>query len=203
MIAKLTGLIDSIEESSLIIDVNGVGYLVCCSGQTLRNIGAIGERVILFIETVMRQESLQLFGFATLEEQACFRLITTVQGVGMRMGLSLLTALPSLEIYRAIAAQDKASLMRAEGVGPKLASRMLTELKDKIPEEIGFISNANMPMTTLSPAIQEAVSALVNLGYRRLDAVTAITKASQQLGEGAGLNDLIKQGLSALARTGS
>jgi holliday junction DNA helicase RuvA len=203
MIAKLTGLIDTLGENFLIIDVNGVGYFVSCSGQTLRNSGSRGERVTLLIETVMRAESLQLFGFATIEEQDCFRLLTTVQGVGMRMGLALLSALPPIEIYRAIASQDKESLTRADGVGPKLASRILTELKDKIPAEIGFISNANTITTSLSPSIQEAVSALVNLGYRRLDAVTAVTKAHQHLGEGTSLNDLIRHGLSTLARTGT
>lgn len=203
MIAKLTGLIDTLGENFLIIDVNGVGYFVSCSGQTLRNVGSRGERITLLIETVMRAESLQLFGFSTLEEQDCFRLLTTVQGVGMRMGLALLSALPPVEIYRAIASQDKESLTRADGVGPKLASRILTELKDKIPADIGFISNTNTMSTSLAPSIQEAVSALVNLGYRRLDAVTAVTKAYQHLGAEASLNDLIRQGLSTLARTGT
>lgn len=202
MIAKLTGIIDTLGENTLILDVNGVGYLVSCSSQTLRSIGSRGERLTLFIETVMRAESLQLYGFSSKEEQDCFRLLTTVQGVGMRMGLSLLSTLSPNEVFQAIAAQDKSSLTRAEGVGPKLASRILTELKDKIPAEIGFISNHAIP-TSLSPSIQEAVSAFVNLGYRRLDAVTAISKAQQQLGEEASLNDLIRQGLSFLARTGT
>ncbi len=203
MIAKLTGNVDSFGESSLIIDVNGVGYLVSCSSQTLGNVGSRGDKVTLLIETVMRAESLQLFGFATNEEQDCFRLLTTVQGVGMRMGLSILSAMPTVEIYRAIAAQDKASLTRADGVGPKLASRILTELKDKVPAELGFVSNSNSTPSSLSSAAQEAVSALVNLGYRRLDAVTAVTKAQQQMGEDTSLNELIRVGLSALSRTGT
>lgn len=202
MIAKLTGIIDTFGENTLIIDVNGVGYLVSCSSQTLRNVGSQGERITLFIETVMRAESLQLYGFGSTEEQACFRLLTTVQGVGMRMGLALLSALPSTEIYQAIASQDKETLTRADGVGPKLASRILTELKDKIPSEIGFLPHSNRISSSLPAHVQEAVSALVNLGYRRLDAVTAISKAQQQLGD-ASLNDLIRQGLSFLARTGT
>ena len=107
------------------------------------------------------------------------------------------------DIYQAIAAQDKDTLTRADGVGPKLASRILTELKDKIPADIGFTSNIPLFPSSLSPNVEEAVSALVNLGYRRFEAVTAISKAQQQLGEDASLNDLIRQGLSLLARSGT
>ncbi len=203
MIAKLTGVIDTIGENFLILDVNGVGYLVSCSSRTLTSIGAKGERAVLFIETVMRAESLQLYGFGSHEEQDCFKLMTTVQGVGMRMGLSLLSALAPNDIYRAIASQDKATLTRADGVGPKLASRILTELKDKIPTEISFASNVYTHPSSLSPSTEEAVSALVNLGYRRIEAVTAVSKAQQTLGEEAPLNDLIRGGLSHLARSGT
>ena len=203
MIAKLTGLIDTIGDTFLILDVNGVGYLISCSSRTLSNIGAKGDRAVLLIETVMRAESLHLYGFGSREEQDCFRLLTTVQGVGMRMGLALLSALAPSDIYQAIAAQDKTTLTHADGVGPKLASRILTELKDKIPGNIPFTSNVTSLPSSLSPNVQEAVSALVNLGYRRLEAVTAITKAQHHLGEDASLNDLIRQGLSQLARSGT
>src|SRR5579863_5676597 len=135
MIAKLTGVIDTVGDTYLILDVSGVGYFVSCSSRTLASIGAKGERVVLFIETIMRAESLHLYGFGSKEVQDCFRLITTVQGVGMRMGLSLLSALSPVDIYQAIATQDKTTLTRADGVGPKLASRILTELKDKISAE--------------------------------------------------------------------
>jgi len=203
MIAKLTGLLDTIEETFLILDVGGVGYLVSCSRRTLSNIGKKGEKATLLIETLMRAESLQLYGFGTQEEQDCFRLLTTVQGVGVRMALALLSALSPHDIYQAIASQDKEILTRADGVGPKLASRILTELKDKIPAELSFTSNVYPLPSSLSPTIEEAVSALVNLGYRRLEAVTSISKAQQQLGEDASLNDLIRQGLSLLARSGT
>jgi len=203
MIAKLTGLIDSIGDTFLILDVNGVGYFVSCSSRTLSTIGSKGERAMLLIETVMRAESLHLYGFGSREEQDCFRLLITVQGVGMRMGLALLSALAPSDIYQAIAAQDKTTLTRADGVGPKLASRILTELKDKIPGDIRFTSNVTSLPSSLSPPVQEAVSALVNLGYRRLEAVTAISKAQQNLSEDASLNDLIRQGLSLLARSGT
>lgn len=203
MIAKLTGLLDTLGETSLVLDVNGVGYLVSCSSRTLSHVGESGQKVTLFIETIMRAESLQLFGFESREEQDCFRLLTTVQGVGMRMALALLSALSSQDIYQAIATQDKTTLTRADGVGPKLASRIVTELKDKVPKEIGFASNVYPLSSSLSPSLEEATSALVNLGYRRMEAVTAISKAQQTLGTEASLNDLIRQGLSTLARSGT
>ena len=203
MIAKLTGNIDTIGETFVILDVGGVGYCVSCSSRTLGNLGSKGDRAVLLVETVMRAESLHLYGFGTQEEQNCFRLLITVQGVGMRMALSLLSAFSPTEIYQAIASQDKALLTRAEGVGPKLSSRILTELKEKIPTELAFSSQVHTFPSSLSPSLEEAVSALVNLGYRRLEAVTAIHKAQQKLGEDATLNDLIRQGLSLLARTGT
>jgi holliday junction DNA helicase RuvA len=203
MIAKLTGLIDTLGDTFLILDVNGVGYLISCSSRTLSTIGVKGERAVLLIETVMRAESLHLYGFGSMDEQNCFRLLITVQGVGMRMGLALLSALAPSDIYQAIAAQDKTTLTRADGVGPKLATRILTELKDKIPEDISFTSNVTSLPSSLSPNVQEAVSALVNLGYRRLEAVTAVSKAQQRLSEDASLNDLIRQGLSLLSRSGT
>lgn len=203
MIAKLTGLIDAIEDTFLILDVGGVGYLVSCSRRTLSNIGTKGQKATLFIDTVMRAESLHLYGFEVRAEQDCFRLLITVQGVGMRMALALLSTLSPDEIYQAIASQDKTTLIRAEGVGPKLANRILTELKDKVPTELGFSSNVYPLPSSLPPTVEEAVSALVNLGYRRLEAVTAISKTQQQLGEEATLNELIRQGLSFLARGGT
>jgi Holliday junction DNA helicase RuvA len=203
MIAKLTGILDTFNDTSLIIDVNGVGYLVYCSSRSLGSLGHKGEPVTLFIETLMRSESLQLYGFKTQEEQACFNLLTTVQGVGARMGLSLLSAFCPTDIYQAIAAQDKAVLTRADGVGPKLASRIATELKDKVPTLLGGGVSSSTPYpSSLAPLVEEAVSALVNLGYRRLEAVTAISKLNQQETV-TSLHDLIRQGLSLLARTGT
>jgi Holliday junction DNA helicase RuvA len=203
MIAKLNGLVDTIGDTFLILDVNGVGYLVSASRRTLSQVGAQGTRVTLFIETVMRAESLHLYGFESREEQDCFRLLTTVQGVGMRMAMALLSTLSSSEIYQAIGAQDKTMLTRADGVGPKLASRIVTELKDKIPIDIVYTSNVYPHPSSLSPMVEEAVSALVNLGYRRIEAVTAVSKAQQHLGDEMALNDLIRQGLSLLSRSGA
>jgi len=202
MIAKLAGVIDTIGETSLILDVRGVGYFIACSNRTLSTIGLKGEQATLFIETIMRAESLHLYGFKDQTEQDCFRLLTTVQGVGMRMGLALLSALSPTDIYQAIAAQDKAILTRADGVGPKLASRIVTELKDKTPKELAYTATV-YPLPSSTPMVQEAVSALVNLGYRRFEAMTAVNKAQQDLGETAPLNDLIRQGLSLLSRSGT
>jgi len=200
VIAKLTGVIDTLSDTSLIIDVNGVGYLVSASSRTLGSLGSPGTRATLYIDTVVREESFQLFGFETQEEQTCFRLLITVQGVGMRMALSLLSALSPLDIYQAIGAQDKTMLTRAEGVGPKLATRMMTELKDKIPETQGLMGGKVLSYpSSLAPQLEEAVSALVNLGYRRLEAVTALSRLESDLS----LNDLIRQGLSLLSRSGT
>lgn len=199
MIAKLTGLIDTIGETSLILDVNGVGYLVSCSSRTLNTLTQ-GEQATLYIETIMRAESLHLYGFKEAAEQDCFRLLTTVQGVGNRMALSLLSALSPSDIYQAIGAQDKTTLTRADGVGPKLASRIVTELKDKVPKDLAYTATTYTHPVS-SPLIDEAASALINLGYRRFEAMTALHKAQQELGDSATLNDLIRQGLSLLARS--
>lgn len=202
MIAKLTGILDTLNETALILDVRGVGYLVSCSSRTLNTIGLQGEQVTLFIETIMRSESIHLYGFKDQAEQDCFRLLTTVQGVGTRMGLALLSALSPHDIYQAIASQDKTILTRADGVGPKLASRMVTELKDKVPKDLVHMATV-YPLPSSTPLVQEALSALVNLGYRRFEAMTALHKAQQDLGETATLNDLIRQGLSLLSRRGA
>lgn len=200
MIAKLTGLIDTIGETSLILDVGGVGYLVSCSSRTLSTIGHTREQTTLYIETIMRAESLHLYGFKDHAEQDCFRLLTTVQGVGNRMALALLSALSAAEIYQAISAQDKTMLTRADGVGPKLASRIVTELKDKVPQDLAYgVAVHSHPSS--SPLTEEAVSALTNLGYRRFEAMTAVHKAQQDLGDTAALNDLIRQGLKQLSRS--
>ena len=203
MIAKLTGQVDSLGESFLILDVNGVGYLLSCSSRTLSNCGAIGESITLFVETVMRQESLQLYGFGTKEERDTFRLLTTVQGVGMRMALSLLSALSPAEIFQAVEAQDKTLLTRAEGVGPKLANRMITELKDKVPTELGYGVHVTPSSSSTDPLLEEAASALVNLGYRRPEIMIALTKAQKNLPANFDLQGLIRQGLSHLSQRAS
>lgn len=200
MIAKLTGLIDEITENTLILDVGGVGYLVFCSSRALNHMGQQGTQATLFIETIMRAESLQLYGFQDAREQTCFRLLTTVQGVGNRMALSLLSSLSPMDIYQAIGAQDKTCLTRADGVGPKLANRIVAELKDKIPKDLVLMTTPHV-LASASPQVDEALSALTNLGYRRFEAMAALHKAQQDLGETATLNDLIRQGLSLLSRS--
>lgn len=203
MIAKLTGLIDSIHDTFLVLDVRGVGYLVSCSSRTLGAIGHKGEQATLFIETVMKETSLNLYGFQTTDEQTCFRLLITVQGVGMRMAMALLSALSPVDIYQAIATQDKDSLTRADGVGPKLASRIVGELKDKIPATTPFSATLYTRQSVQSPSLEDATSALVNLGYRRIDAITAVSKAQSHVGEEAPLNELIRKSLSLLERSGT
>lgn len=203
MIAKLTGLIDSIHDTFLVLDVKGVGYLVSCSSRTLGAIGNTGDQATLFIETVMKETSLSLYGFSTTHEQACFRLLITVQGVGMRMAMALLSALSPIDIYQAIGTQDKDSLTRADGVGPKLATRIMGELKDKIPENTHFTAPPLTHSFALSSNLEDATSALVNLGYRRIDAITAVSKAQSHVNDDAPLSELIRKSLNLLERSGT
>jgi Holliday junction DNA helicase RuvA len=199
MIAKLKGLIDSVRETSLIIDVQGVGYLVSCSRKTIAQMPEPGLATTLYIETVLRQDMLQLFGFADMAEKEWFNLLTTVQGVGMKVALAILSVLSPPELHQALTNQDKAMFARADGVGPKLAARITNELKDKRP--IGFVMGTLhiLPHRTL-PAQEEAISALTNLGYRRQEAVDAVAQACQNQDVIPPVEDLIRIGLSKLAR---
>ena len=203
MIARLKGLLEDIGLDSIIVDVNGVGYLVSCSQKTLSALGPKGSPVNLWIETLMRAESLQLFGFSAPAEQTCFLKLLTVQGVGARMALSLLSTFSPEELIRAIAFQDKTSLTRADGVGPKLASRLITELKDKFDK--GFEGIELKPTTSsslggLPSHFEDAISALVNLGYRKGDVTEVLVKERKTLPEDAALEDWIRLGLSHLAK---
>jgi len=203
MIARLKGLLEDVGVDSVIVDVNGVGYLVSCSQNTLSALGPQGSPVSLWIETLMRAESLQLFGFHNKAEQTCFLKLLTVQGVGARMALSLLSALSPEDLIRAIAFQDKAALTRADGVGPKLANRMITELKDKFDK--GFEGVELKPTTGnsiggLPTHFEDAISALVNLGYRKGDVTEILVKERKTLSEDASLEDWIRLGLSHLAK---
>ena len=203
MIARLKGILDEIGADSLILDVNGVGYLVSCSQKTLGGVGPKGSTVSLWIETLMRAESLLLYGFLEKAEQTCFLKLLTVQGVGARMALSLLSSLTPEELIRAIAFQDKALLTRADGVGPKLASRLITELKEKF--EKGFEGIELKPATSsdlggLPSAFEDAISALVNLGYRKGDVTEVLIRERKTLPESALLQDWIRLGLSHLAK---
>lgn len=204
MIAKLKGLVDELGEDWVVIDVNGVGYMVFCSGKTLARLPKAGEATSLFIETHVREDHIHLYGFADTSERDWFKLLTTVQGVGAKVGLAILSALTAEDIVHAIAAQDKKALTRANGVGPKVATRILTELKDKAGGIV--ISSAAQSQTGASSAAgsfggapAEAASALVNLGYGRSDALAAISRANKKLGGEGDLQDLIREGLAELS----
>ncbi len=201
MIARLSGVLGEIGEVSAIIDVGGVGYLVFCSGRTLSRMPSVGEAVRVEVETHVREDHIHLYGFIDAAERSWFRLLTTVQGVGARVGLAILSVLTADELVQAIAAQDKAAVARANGVGPKLAARIVTELRDKV----GGMSLGSVAGTaeTVSPSVnngEEAISALVNLGYTRGDAFNAIAKAGKQLGDQAALDALIRFGLQEMSQ---
>jgi Holliday junction DNA helicase RuvA len=197
MIAKLAGLLDSAASDSAVIDVGGVGYLVFCSARTLAQMPIKGAPVSLLIETHVREDHIHLYGFADTGERDWFRLLTTVQGVGARLALAILGVLGPDDLVRAIAASDKAGLARAPGVGPKLAGRIAAELKDKVGSITLGPAAASLPD---QGAEADAVSALVNLGYRRAEAFEAVVAASRRLGGGAPVGALIRAGLQALSQ---
>ena len=203
MIAKLKGVVDSVDEGSAVIDVNGVGYLVSASSRTLRDL-AVGGAATLLVETIVREDAIALYGFLATAERDWFRILTTVQGVGARVALSILSTLSPDEIARAIAAGDRASLSRPAGVGPKLAARLVTELKDKAAA-FGVAPAPARATDTSAPVVaasvnEDAVSALVNLGYRRVEAFGAVARVTQRLGPDAPLDAVIRGGLQELAR---
>ncbi len=195
MIAMLAGVVDQATVDGIVLDVNGVGYLVFASSRTLTKAPPRGEPLRLLIETQVREDHIHLFGFIDEAEREWFRLLTTVQGVGAKIALGLLSAAAPAQLAAAIAAQDRAVLTEAEGVGPKLAQRILNELKDKV----GGVS-LGPTGTPQKGATTEAVSALVNLGYARGDAYGAVAAAARQLGAEAPLDALILSGLKELAR---
>ena len=204
MIGKLTGVVDSTGEDWVIVDVGGVGYVLFCSSRTLTRLGAPGEPARLWVETHVREDHIHLFGFVDQAERDWFRLLSTVQGVGARMALAILSVLPPEELVRAIASQDKAALTRANGVGPKLGQRIVTELKDKVGAiEWGgdriVLAEAGVPDDAQRQPPDDAVSALINLGYRRTEAFGAVAKAARELGPEATLEGLIREGLKELS----
>jgi Holliday junction DNA helicase RuvA len=203
LIAKLKGVIESVDDGSAVVDVNGVGYLVSASSRTLRDL-VVGQLATVLVETIVREDAIALYGFLETAERDWFRILTTVQGVGARVALSILSTLSPDEIARAIAAGDKASLSRPAGVGPKLAARLATELKDKAAA-FGVSPAPARGAAAAAPAMpgsinEDAVSALVNLGYRRVEAFGAVARVAQRLGEGAPLDQVIRAGLQELAR---
>ena len=205
MIGKLTGVLDSYGEDFIVVDVHGVGYLVHCSARTLQALPAEGEAVTLAIETHVREDQIRLFGFLSDIEREWFRLLQTVQGVGTKVALSILSTHKPADLASAIALRDKATITRAPGVGPKVAERIVTELKDKAPA----YSALDPAVMRLSGALDEsraprpvadAVSALVNLGYGQPQAAAAIAAAARTAGDGADTKSLIRLGLKEIAK---
>jgi holliday junction DNA helicase RuvA len=198
VIARLRGRLDTIGDDHAVIDVGGVGYQVVCSANTLAALPGAGEAADLHVETQLRAESITLYGFKDPAERAWFRLLQTVQGVGARVALAVLSILTPEQLARALAAQDRAALTRASGVGPRLAGRIMGELRDRL---------VDLPLPAAATAIPgppggaaaDAVSALINLGYGRSEAHAAIAKAAATLGEQAAVDALIRTGLQELA----
>jgi Holliday junction DNA helicase RuvA len=205
MIGKLKGIVDSYGEDYVLLDVNGVGYQVHCSARTMQGLPGPGEAATLSIETYVREDQIKLFGFTSDSEREWFRLLQTVQGVGAKVALSVLSTLKVSELATAISMRDRGSVQRAPGVGAKVAERIVTELKDKVPA----FASVDPAAVHLAGALDEkraprpvmdAVSALVNLGYGQPQAAAAIAAASRNAGEGADVATLIRQGLKELAR---
>ena len=204
MIGKLKGVIDSLDEETIILDVNGVGYLVSASARTLRAIPAVGEPAELLIETHVREDAIRLYGFLTAGEREWFRLLQSVQGVGAKVALGILGALSADALSAAVARQDKAMMARAPGVGPKLAARLVLELKDKAPAlgvaDFGHAEAGFERAPKLAKAAEDAVLALVGLGYGQPQAAAAVARISAQLGPAAETAALIRAGLKELAQ---
>jgi holliday junction DNA helicase RuvA len=198
MIARLTGTLAETASDHAVIDVGGVGYLVLASTRTLSAIGPAGGTVMLFTELQVREDAMTLFGFGSAGEREWFRLLTGVQGVGGKVALNILSALDAEELSRAVGTQDKAMVARANGVGPKLAERIVRELKDKVGGvalgSVGAVSKAAGGITA------DAVSALTGLGFRPGEANAAVVAAENELGEGAGLDALVRLALKKAAK---
>ncbi|BCW90347.1 Holliday junction ATP-dependent DNA helicase RuvA [Alphaproteobacteria bacterium SO-S41] len=202
MIGKLSGKVDEIAADHAIVDVHGVGYVAYCPSRTLDQLTR-GEAAVLFIETVVREDMIRLFGFLSGAERDWFRLLQTVQGVGAKVALAILSTLPGDALAQAIAMKDKAAVARTPGVGPKLAERLISELKDKAPAAIiSGVPAAAIAAISRAPQgpAAEAVSALVNLGYGQSEAGAAVAAAVGDLGSDATLDKLIRDGLKRLAR---
>lgn len=201
MIAKLRGRLDSVGDDWLVVDVGGVGYLVFASARTLSAAPPMGGDLDLFIETHVREDHIHLYGFASGRERDLFRLLLTVQGVGAKVALAILSILEPDALETAIAAQDKAAIAQASGVGPKLAGRIVNELKDKVAA--AALAGAARPALAAvagGDMAGDAVSALVNLGYRPSEAHGAVATAANDLGADADVAALIRAGLKELAR---
>ncbi|MDQ0503282.1 Holliday junction branch migration protein RuvA [Xanthobacter agilis] len=206
MIGKLKGVVDTVAEDHLILDVHGVGYLVHCSARTLRDLPRTGEAASLVIETHVREDMIRLYGFGSEAERDWFRLLLTVQGIGSKIALAVLSTLRPSELAQAVTLADKTMIARAQGVGPRVATRIVTELKDKVPGG-GLSADMGLPAIAGDAAIvgeggpvADAISALVNLGYGLPQANTAVAGAMRAAGEAATTETLIRLGLKELAK---
>ncbi len=204
MIGKLKGTIEEIGEDYVLVDVHGVCYVAYCSARTLSKLGSVGEACVLFIETYVREDQIRLFGFMSALEREWFNIVQTVQGVGAKVALALLSTLTPAELANAIALQDRAAVSRAPGVGPKVAMRIVTELKNKAPAFAGDAANIGFKQElgegVAAAPVADAVSALTNLGYSRDQAANAVAAAMKTAGEGADSARLIRLGLKELSR---
>ena len=198
MIAKLTGRLDSSGAGHAVIDVGGVGYLVEASARTLDALGAVGSDVTIHTEMLVGEDFLRLLGFARAEERDWFRLLVSVQGVGAKMALAILSALEIADLQRALASGDAAMVARANGVGPKLAQRICNELKDKAGG-LGGIAGSGASVPTGGP-LADAVAALTGLGFKPAEALGAVAAANDELGAGAGLDALVRLALRKAAK---
>lgn len=209
MIGKLSGIIDSFDTHHLILDVGGVGYIVNASSRTLSSVGQVGDAASVLIITNVREDAITLYGFSDAVEKEWFSILTSVQGVGAKAGMSILAACPADQLGFIIASQDKAALTRADGVGPKLAARLLTELKDKAAKmdiQISTSPLGNDTGSSVAPAQaigdgvdQDAVSALTNLGYGSSDAYRAVIAAKGKANDNVDLQALIRLALQELS----
>jgi Holliday junction DNA helicase RuvA len=205
MIGKLRGVVDSYGDDTVVVDVHGVGYLVHCSARTLQSLPSPGEAATISIETWVREDQIRLYGFASDLEREWFRILTGVQGVGAKVALAILGTLKVSDLANAIALGDKAAIARTPGVGPKLAQRLVLELKDKAPA-FASVDPAVVKLQDelserhASTPVSEAVSALVNLGYGEIQASAAIAAAVRAAGDQAKTEELIRHGLKELAR---
>jgi Holliday junction DNA helicase RuvA len=203
MIGKLSGRLDSAGADGVVLDVGGVGYLVSVSARTLAALPGPGEACALLIETMVREDAITLYGFTDAAERAAFRTLLTVQGVGAKVALALLGTLSPGQLAGAIAGGDRAALSRAPGVGPRLAARLVTELKDKagFAEAVPFAPvTAAVPSPPADPLLADVLSALANLGYRRAEAEPAAAAARAARGEGATVETVLADALRALAK---
>jgi len=198
MIAHLKGILTSTASDHAVIDVGGVGYLVGASARTLDALGAVGEGVTLHTELLVGEDFLRLVGFATAAERDWFRLLTGVQGVGARVALAILSTLPPDDLSRAVAAQDKAMVARSNGVGPKLAERIVRELKDKVGAVA--LGSGGTVAAPAGSAAGDALSALGNLGFKPAEAASAVAAAEEELGAGATLDALVRLALRKAAK---